>query len=159
MIRYILVLIIVSPVFAAGSSYTFNKLPIPQIDSIKTPYEQICDVNSSVNFDGSTSYDPEGRRLIEWKWDFYKFNGKDWDFLFTSRGSDKAIISCNFGIMGWYKIRLWVRTSDATGSWNQDCDVKECFVYVIYHKFYANEYVAAGMPMTFRYISPMGNKS
>ena len=139
-IGYILVLITASPVFAAGSSYTFDKLPIPQINYLTTPYEQIRDINTPANFDGSTSYDPEGRRIIEWKWNFYKFNGTSWDFLFSVRGPDKAKIGCKFGIMGWYKVRLWVRTNDARGSWNQDSDVKECFVYVLNKKLSANEY-------------------
>lgn len=147
---YILVLITASSSFAAGTSYTHNKLPMPQINYLKTSYEQIRDVNSYAHFDASTSYDPEGRQIIEWKWNFYRFNGKNWDFIFTLRGWDKAKVNCKFGAIGWYRARLWVRTID--GRWNQDSDVKECFVYVIYRKIFANQYVAVGTGMTFTYL-------
>ncbi len=147
---YIFVLFTVSSCFAAGSSYNFNKMPIPQINYFKTPYEQIRDVNSFALLDGSTSYDPEGRQIIEWKWDLYEFNGKDWNFIFSLRGPDKAIINCKFGKIGCYIARLWVRTSD--GRWNQDSDVKECVVYVIFHTFSTAQYIAVGSGMTFTYF-------
>ncbi|MBN1974180.1 MAG: hypothetical protein JW787_11110 [Sedimentisphaerales bacterium] len=152
MIRYIylLVLIIFSSCVASESTYNSNSLPMPEINYLNTPYEQIRDVNTTAHFDGSTSYDPEGRQIIEWKWDFYKFNGKDWDFIFTLRGPDKAIINCKFGKIGYYIARLWVRTSD--GRWNQDSDVKECVVYVIFHTFSTAQYIAVGSGMTFTYL-------
>lgn len=150
--RYIFILILtaVSSCFAAGSSYTFNKLPVPQINYLKAPYVQIRDVNEFAHFDGSTSYDPKGRQIIEWKWDLYKFNNKDWDFIFSLRGPDKAIINCKIGNIGCYRARLWVRTSD--GRWNQDSDVKECIVYIIFRKIYADQYIAVGSGMTFKYL-------
>ena len=147
---YILILAAASPCFAAGSSYNFYKLPIPQINYQRAPYVQIRDVNEFAHFDGSTSYDPEGRQIIEWKWDLYKFNGKDWDYIFSLRGPDKAIINCKFGKIGCYIARLWVRTSD--GRWNQDRDVKECIVYIIFRKIYAAQYIAVGSGMTFTYL-------
>ena len=156
MIRYvhILTLIVVSTGFASGNSYSYKKMPLPQINYLKTPYEQIRDVNTVAHFDGSSSYDPEGGRIIEWKWDFYKFNGKDWDLLFTLGGPDKAIFNCKFPEMGWFRVRLSVRASDgiSPSRWNQDSDVKDCFIYVIFHKLYANEYVGFGSGMTFTYL-------
>ncbi len=153
-ILYIFVLIAVYPCLASEGLYTYNSFPEPQINYLKTPYEQIRDVNSAAHFDASTSYDPEGGRIVEWKWNFYKYNGKSWDFLFTISGPDKAVINCKFPVIGSYRVRLWVRASDGTpmGRWNQDSDVKDCFVYVIYTDISADKYIAVGSGLTFTYI-------
>lgn len=156
MMRYIYISAIfaVSPCFASEGVYTYDSLPMPEINYLKTPYVQIRDMNSVVKFDGSASYNPDGGKITEWMWNFYKFNGKSWDFLFTLSGPDKAVINCRITKIGLYKVRLWVRANHGseTDSWNQPNDVKECFVYVIYHKISANQYVAVGSAMTFTYI-------
>jgi hypothetical protein len=156
---YIPALILVSSCFGSSSTYSVARLPIPEINYLNTPYEQIKDINTAALFDASTSYDPDGGQIIEWMWDVYKYNGTSWDFLFSLSGPDKAIVKCRFPEIGLYKARLWVCAGDVsqTSRWNQVSDVKECFVYVIYRDISADKYVAFGSGITFTYIIRLPN--
>ena len=146
-------LCIIFPCFVSGNLYGRNSLPMPSINPLNTPYERTADLKREIRFDASTSYDPDGNAIAEWKWDFYKYNGTDWDYLYTFNGPDKALITHKFSETGYYKVRLWVRDSSGgeNDCWNHIDDVKEAFVLIIDVKIQCNEYMAVGSGNTFTY--------
>jgi parallel beta-helix repeat protein len=90
-------------------------------------------VNERVTFDASSSYDPEGGRIVNYHWELYRITSDGaiiWPPMDIIEGSDKVIVSYSFG-KGEYLIKLTVKDDeDQTATTSKTLKVWEKWSFV-----------------------------
>jgi hypothetical protein len=107
-------------------------LPAPPVASFSySPHNPM--VNERVTFDASSSYDPDGGTIVNYRWELYRLTSDGaiiWPPMDIIEGSDKVIISYSFG-KGEYLIKLTVKDDeDQTATTSKTLKVWEKWSFV-----------------------------